>query len=277
MRLFSWNIQSGKGCDGVTDIYRIIKHINSCSDFDLICLQEVARNMETYCAQGQMDQPHILKDVFSAYSFAWGTGFSWPIVDSNQSQEFGNLTLIKNVLLDSRVHHLPMPAAHGRKQMPRVAVETIVNSDKGPLSIINTHLAYHDESERQQQLERLNLLDQERKNQVLYPKKHDAGAYQIGPLPFARILCGDFNFDTESLEYKYQINNNWLDAWTLDNNNQTHSPTCGIFDLKQWPQGAHCRDYFWLSDELASEKINMRVDTVTPLSDHQPIILEIDI
>ena len=277
MRLFSWNIQSGKGCDDHTDIHRIIEHINSLGEYDLICLQEIARNMEEYCAQEQMDQLKILRDAFRAYSFVWGTGFSWPNGDKDKNHEFGNLTLIKNSLLDYKIHHLPMPATRGNKQMPRVAVETIVDSDIGQISIINTHLAYHDSSERQQQLERLNLLDQERMDHILHPKKHDDGAYQFKGTPVARILCGDFNFGIDYPEYRYQINNKWIDAWTAANKDKVHSPTCGIFDHKQWPQGPHCRDFFWLSNELASTKISMEVETVTSLSDHQPIMLEINI
>ena len=72
MRLFSWNIQSGKGCDDITDIYRIIEYINSSADYDLICLQEVARNLKEYCTQGQMDQPSILCAAFRALFFRLG-------------------------------------------------------------------------------------------------------------------------------------------------------------------------------------------------------------
>jgi len=277
MRLISWNMQSGKGCDGITDIYRISEHIKTLGDFDVICLQEVACNMEAYCAHGQMNQVEILSNAFDSFSTIWGTGFCWPIADSDKTQEFGNLTLIRNAPLDHKTHQLPMPAVAGQKQMPRVAVETVVSSNIGPLSIINTHLAYHDDSERQQQLERINLLERERKAQRLHPKKNDNGAYQIGPASLARILCGDFNFEIKDSEYEYQTNNQWIDAWVTSNMGEVHSPTCGIFDLLQWPQGAHCRDYFWLSNELSAIKFNMQVDTDTALSDHQPIMLEIEI
>ena len=279
MRLLSWNIQSGKGCDGHIDIHRIIEHIISSGEYDVICLQEVARNMPDYCANGQMDQAAILSNAFKTYSFVWGTGFSWPNnhLHKDNNQEFGNLTLVKRPLIDHKVHLLPMPSTNGKKQMPRVAVETIMDSNFGQISIINTHLAYHDSNERQQQLERLTLLDQERKNQILYPKKHDSGAYQTASRPVARILCGDFNFGTDYPEYEYQINNQWLDAWTVSNKNNPHSPTCGLFDNLQWPQGPHCRDYFWLSNELATINLKMDVDLLTPLSDHQPIVIEMNI
>ncbi len=279
MRLFSWNIQSGKGCDNITNIDRIVEHIKSSGDFDLICLQEVVRNMEEYCAQEQMDQLKVFTRAFFDFHFVWGTGFSWPTAGQNVdgNQEFGNLTLVKTQALDHRVHQLPMPAAKGKKQMPRVAVETVLESDIGPLSVINTHLAYHDSHERQRQLERLTLLDNERKNQLAHPKKADSGAYRAGPLAVARILCGDFNFGTEFSEYDYLIENAWLDAWRVCNKDKPHSPTCGIFDSKQWPQGPHCRDFFWLSSELASTRMRMEVDEDTALSDHQPIKLEISI
>ncbi len=277
MRQLSWNIQSGKGCDGITNIHRIIEHIKVLGDFDVICLQEVARNMEEYCSQGQMDQPEILSNAFEGYSFSWGTGFSWPSADNSKHQEFGNLTLTKNPPLDHKTHQLPMPAVSGKKQMPRVAVETVMSTSIGPVSFINTHLAYHDDAERRQQLERINSLEGERKSQLSHPKKDDSGAYQIGPAPMARVLCGDFNFGIEDPEYAYQSNNEWIDAWAASNEGESHSPTCGIFDQVQWSQGPHCRDYFWLSTELLPVKIIMQVDTVTALSDHQPIMLEIEI
>jgi hypothetical protein len=44
----------------------------------------------------------------------------------------------------------------------------------------------------------------------------------------------------------------------------------------QWPQGGHCRDYFWLSNELASRPIEANADSSTDLFDHQTIILEIN-
>ena len=279
MRILSWNVQYGKSVNNHFDIMRMLDYLKSLGEFDVICLQELARHMKDYCIQGQEDQLQLAQHYFENYTPVWGSGFNWASVSSNrlQRQEFGNLTLIKSDPLDYKVHQLPLPATRGNKQMQRVAVETITESDIGPLSIINTHLAFHDSNENRLQLERFSLLEQERIAHHSSPKQLDTGIYQEGYLAKARILCGDFNLTPESANYQYQIQANWIDAWRQRHSDQEHLPTCGIFDSSQWPEGAHCRDYFWLSKELASCNIDVNVDTRTDLSDHQPIILEINV
>ena len=101
------------------------------------------------CQPGLEDQVKIAQQYFDNYSPVWGSGFSWASVSSNrlERQEFGNLTLIKSEFLDYRVHHLAQPAVPGKLQMPRVATEVCIDSNIGPLSIINTHLAFQDSNE----------------------------------------------------------------------------------------------------------------------------------
>lgn len=279
MRILSWNVQYGKSSDGNADFSRSLQHIKSLGDFDIICLQELARNMTEYCRLDQSDHLLMTQQFFKEYQAVWGSGFSWPAEDGDgdHRQEFGNLSLVRSGLLDFRVHQLPQPATPGKEQMQRLAVETLVDSTMGPVSIINTHLAFHDDAENQQQLEYLNHLEQERIAHHREPKRAGTGTYQAGPLASSRMLCGDFNFTPDTLQYRYQLDMNWADAWKLNRNDETHPPTCGIFDADQWPQGAHCRDFFWLSHELQSLQFEISVDTDTNLSDHQPVMLEISI
>lgn len=279
MRILSWNVQYGESSDGNKDFSSILQFIESLGDFDVICLQELARNMDEYCAPGQTDHLQMTRLLFKNYKAIWGTGFSWPAQDINSAlrQEFGNVSLIKSGLLDYKIHQLPQPATPGRNQMPRVAVETVINSEIGPLSIINTHLAYHDDNENQQQIKHLNNLEQERTAHHRDPKLIGSGTYQKGFLASARMLCGDFNFTPDTSQYRYQVDCNWLDAWKMCNGDEKHPPTCGIFDAVQWPQGEQCRDFFWLSHELQSRNAEISVDIETNLSDHQPVTLEISI
>jgi len=279
LRILSWNIQCGKSCDGVIDIFRTARHIETLGDFDLICLQEVARNMEEYCAPSQMDQLQILSQAFPEFHPVWGSGFSWPslCIDRDVRREFGNLTLVKPMLLDSQTHPLPRPATPDKKQMQRTAIETVIDSRIGHLGIINTHLAFHDEMENFQQIERLHLLEAERLARQKAPGETVAGCYAQCIQPTARIACGDFNFATDSKHYKYQLEKGWNDAWRLANPDIPHPPTCGIFDREQWADGPHCRDFFWMSSELKNIKVEVDVDTTTDLSDHQPVVLELEI
>jgi endonuclease/exonuclease/phosphatase family metal-dependent hydrolase len=279
MRILSWNVQYGKSSDGNADFSRILQHIESLGDFDVICLQELARNMPEYCIPGQSDHLLMTRQLFKEHQVVWGSGFSWPTQDDDCKlrQEFGNVSLIKSGLLDFRVHQLPKPATPGKEQMQRIAVESVIYSMIGPLSIMNTHLAFHDDAENQQQVEHLNHLEQERAAHHREPKRIGNGTYREGFLPSARILCGDFNYTPDTAQYRYQLDANWGDAWKMRNGDADHPPTCGIFDAIQWPQGGHCRDFFWLSPELQSLPVDISVDTDTNLSDHQPVLLEIPI
>ena len=93
MRILSWNIQCGKSCDGVIDIKRTASHIRSLGELDVICLQEVSRNMEEYCVTGQMDQLALLQDLFSDYTPVWGSGFSWPAIEEDKTRSSESLVI----------------------------------------------------------------------------------------------------------------------------------------------------------------------------------------
>ena len=72
-------------------------------------------------------------------------------------------------------------------------------------------------------------------------------------------------------------NLNLVDAWETKQEGIFHSPTCGIFDQKQWKIGPHCRDYFFISQSLAKQINEISVNTKTDASDHQPIRLVLDV
>ena len=55
-----------------------------------------------------------------------------------------------------------------------------------------------------------------------------------------------------------------------------HDPTCGIYDHAQWPEGPHCRDFFFVAGDCVRVVSSMRVNTETDASDHQPLMIEID-
>jgi endonuclease/exonuclease/phosphatase family metal-dependent hydrolase len=44
MRLITWNIQCGKGCDGLTNLARIVAVAKEMADADVFCFQEVSCN-----------------------------------------------------------------------------------------------------------------------------------------------------------------------------------------------------------------------------------------
>ena len=100
MRILSWNVQYGKSVNTGSDFSRTLDYIKSLGNFDIICLQEVARHMAAYCTQEQPDQCQLAQQYFPHHAALWGSGYSWPSATSNPKdrQEFGNLTLVKNHL-----------------------------------------------------------------------------------------------------------------------------------------------------------------------------------
>ncbi|MEO9275476.1 endonuclease/exonuclease/phosphatase family protein [Marinomonas sp. 5E14-1] len=289
MRLLSWNIQSTKGCDGVFNRHRIIDVIRKFGELDVICLQEVSRNIQAY---NDDDQKQLFEQAFAGYHSVWATGFSRPL-GNGKSQEFGNLTLVKQgKLLDQRIHQLPVPCVLPALQIPRTLAETVILYKNTTINLLNTHLAYHSESESIQQIEHLTRLrDQilshtepsaifkepsatDKKPSTL---KHNQDAYHLAKRGQHVLLCGDLNVDLNSAKYtKMTSEMAWLDTAEIALKN-THSsqrqPTCGVFDTDLWPDGAHVRDYFLCSSGLHDQIANIEVNTFTMASDHQPICI----
>jgi len=277
MNILSWNIQATKGCDGVYNSQRIIDEIKQCEQLDVICLQELSR---FFPDMGNIDQLSVLQEAFPDYEAVWSAAISWR-QDSRHRKEFGNLTLVKQPLLeDYHLHTLPWPPAQGLWQMPRTAIETLIRVDRGFLRIINTHLAYHNPVERQLQLGYLSALNQRAIARSLSTNAIDTfGCYAPAPSTNTTILCGDLNLASDSGEYRDFISTaDWVDCWQhLNCLNDARTPTCGCFDHQQWPQGPHCRDYFFITCGFEHCLKSMHINTQTDASDHQPIMLRIDI
>ncbi len=280
MKVLTWNIQSTKGCDDKYDQQRIIDVIESFGAVDVICLQEVARNIPVY---GGADQKRMFEEHFIDYEAVWGAGFSTRQGDGARS-EFGNLTLVRSpLLLDSRTHFLPWPAGE-HPRIPRVAVETTISQEGIPVTVMNTHLAFHNSNERREQMLALTKLrEQILAHSPCTDKSDQFGAYEQPPVSQQVLLCGDLNIALETDEYVQLVGaNNWADCWGIQavlNTKDERSPTCGIYDHVLWPQGAHIRDYFLISRErLSSEPCaniyRVTVNTDTDASDHQPLLLE---
>lgn len=275
MRILSWNIQSGLGCDGRRDLKRIVNHIIGFGNRpEVICLQEVARYFPDCVTAGQEDQLRTLAALLPDYQSLWASGMCWHR-ENGPPQEFGNLTLARSQVLDSRVHCLPAPAAAGRLQMARCCIETVIDAEPAPIRIFNTHLAYHSAEERLLQVsyfcDRLKWL----LAAIADPPLTGYGPYQNRYATPDCMLCGDLNFVPFGPEYQLLKQAGWIDAIPSTRGNCGHLPTCGIHDRKTWPEGPHCRDYFWLAPGLAETELRLQVDTDCTFSDHQPLVLEL--
>ncbi len=70
--LITWNIQWGRGCDGVVDLRRIVDTARGLADFDVLCLQEVASNWPGLPGSAGEDQPALLAQLLPGYTPLYG-------------------------------------------------------------------------------------------------------------------------------------------------------------------------------------------------------------
>ena len=278
IQILSWNIQNGEGADGNISLNRIADTIFKMCDPDVICLQEVSRN----CGLKDNTKPDQLKQLtslFQSYIPFYGPAYDVLRDSENQREQFGNIILSKLPVLSSFNHILPQPANSSFRHMPRQVTEVTVQTPFFPVCIMTTHLEYGSQDQRYEQVKRiLSIKDDIDKLSSNPPTIQEKSPYDKLERSNKFVICGDFNFKTNSKEYDLLTSQNHetlIDSWTHLNPNLDHAPTCGIFDKKQWPDGAHCRDFAFISQNLKNNINSIMINEETDASDHQPLVLRI--
>lgn len=277
MRLMTWNIQCGKGCDGVTDLARIVAVAKGIADADVLCFQEVSSHFSRL--DGGTDQSvqlaKLLPDHLPVFRPAIET-----IDGDGRLHRFGNMTLSRLPVLQIANHLLPWAGAGAVRSMRRHALEVTVQTPFGPLRIVNAHLEYHSAAQREAQIDRLLELQQEASTSPKAPVSRHDEPYGPQILTESSLLCGDFNFDVSDpqhalIQQSARPGLNYRDAWNSCNLNQPRSPTCGVYDHAQWTDGPDCRDFIFTTEDLSERIRRVEVDGKTDASDHQPVLIEL--
>jgi len=278
MLLVTWNIQCGKGCDGVIDLARTVSVAKEFADADVFCFQEVSEYFPPL--DGDLKQSKQLSLLLPGYKAIFQPSAE-TIDDQGRTRRFGNMTFSRLPVLQVRNHLLPWPDAGSVRSMQRHALETTVQAPFGALRVVNTHLEYHSSTQRQAQLTRLLDLQQDASTS---PKpgrtSHDDPYLSLTVAP-SSVLCGDFNFDVSDSQYQYIATASrpglkYRDAWTIGDPARKREPTCGIFDRVQWSKGPDCRDFIFVTEDIASLVRRVEVNGSTDASDHQPISIEFE-
>ncbi|MBI5275105.1 MAG: endonuclease/exonuclease/phosphatase family protein [Burkholderiales bacterium] len=282
MIVITWNIQWGRGVDGRVDLARIVDTARAMGDFDVLCLQEVAHNypgLETPALGNQWEQLAALLPGFHATEGVAVDRFTEGI----GRQRFGNMILSRAAPLQVLRHALPWPADASHPSMPRMAIEAVLPAGSGAVRIVTTHLEYYSARQRAAQVEALRRLQAEAAGHAGLPARENrrGGPFEVRPRPSRGVLCGDFNCSNADpmlarLQEPEGDAPGWCDAWPIANPGQPHAMTLGLYDRKQWPDGAQCFDFFFVSQDLAGRVRRVKVDAVTQASDHQPVLLELD-
>ena len=285
MKIITWNVQWFCGLDGVIDIARVVRAARDMADFDVICMQEVAVNYPRLDGDASHNQPEILKSLLPGFDVFFGAAVDELSSDGKSRQRFGNL--IASRLPVAHVHHhaLPYPAdatPGGVRSMPRMCTNATVLTPFGPVRCMTTHLEFYSTPMRMAQAHQLLRLHREGCAHAATPPLTDdtGSAFQSKPHTPHCILTGDVNFEPDSAEYAlltapHASANAMHDAWTLAHRQTPHAPTFRLHDRRYGPVPITC-DFMFVSDTLMPRVKRMEVNLDTRVSDHQPVLLELD-
>jgi endonuclease/exonuclease/phosphatase family metal-dependent hydrolase len=285
MKLLSWNIQWCRGVDGRVDPERIVRVVRELApDADVVCLQEVARGFDTLAGSAGEDQFARLGAGFAGWAALEGVAVDVPHPNGGRRQ-FGNLLLSRLPVRQAARHLLPWPADADHADMPRIAVEAVIEApDVGDVRVATTHLGYYSAAQRLAEVDGLRTLHaQACGHQRVRPARADVsnGPFHWRPRPSAAVVCGDFNCEPGSPGYARMLEAfgdgtpAFRDAWQVMHPGREHDPTVGLFDTAQWPRRFAC-DFVFVSEDLEQRVKALRVDASSDASDHQAMLLTLE-
>ena len=257
--------------DGRVDPARIARKAKALCDPDICCFQEVAENFDTLEGSAGENQAGSLEDLFAGYSAHFADAVDIPDGEGGR-RRFGNLILSRLPVRQVFRHSLPWPPEPGVPNMPRVALEAVVEAPWGMVSVVTTHLEYYSARQRAAQVERLCELQAERAAHAPAAPARKSGPFEPFARPAASILCGDFNMrpDDPLVARLLQV---WRDAWALANPGQAAPPTFGVYDKEFASEPYRC-DFVLVTPDLAARVAAAHIDGAAQESDHQPVVVE---
>ena len=279
MRVVSWNIHWGCGRDGRIRIHAMIDVLRKLNP-DVICLQEVAANHPELEGSATANQFKQLAGAFGGYhpiDYAPSE-----IYRNNVPRLFGNLILSKYRITQAHRHSLPWPADPVSPGMPRGAIEVVLDTPRGKLRLVTTHLEYYSQLQRSAQVGRLRELHAQAcaRARAFRPNPEMDAPFQLGELPASAIYCGDFNLQPGSEEYEALLvpplsgELALVDAWRARHPDHARAPTAGLHGFA-WPEKPDCYDYFFVTEDLVGRVAEVEVQSETAVSDHQPIVMDL--
>jgi endonuclease/exonuclease/phosphatase family metal-dependent hydrolase len=282
MKLLSWNIQWGRGADGRVDLDRIVAHARRFADFDVLCVQEVSAGYPELPGSDGSDQFTGLAERLPGYIPVQAAAIDLPNL-SAPHRRFGNMLISRLPVGLVLRHLLPWPVDTDVPSMQRVALEATLETTIGALRVTTTHLEWYSPLQRAAQAERLRELHQEAWAHATTPRRSERGPFDAVRRGGPAVLMGDFNFRPDAPE-RARLQDPlegavppYRDAWALLHPGVPHPASVGVHDKKQWPEPAFTLDFAFVSEDLAPRVVDVRVDQVSDASDHQPLLLELDL
>jgi endonuclease/exonuclease/phosphatase family metal-dependent hydrolase len=116
---------------------------------------------------------------------------------------------------------------------------------------------------------------------VRTPREDGPGTYVRLPTSAAAVLTGDFNMKPDDPS-KQRISDTFdneaptfLDAWQVVHGAEAHPSSFCLYD--QTYGAPHCCDFVFVTKDLAAQVLRIEYKQETQASDHQPVLLELDL
>jgi len=279
LRIITWNIQWGLGIDGRVDLERLIAEARGIADFDVLCLQEVSDNFDTLKSNDGANQFAALAALLPEYTAVEGVALDIPD-GAGGRRRFGNMIFSRLPVTQVLRYTLPWEAAATRN-MPRLLLEATVETGSGPLRIMTTHLEYSSDKLRRAQVEGIREAHCTAHERTVTLREEGPGTYVLFPVTSSAVLTGDFNMRPEDGSKK-RLSDGFengapalVDAWQALNGEKAHPPSFCIFE--QLYGVPHCCDFMFVTEDLAPRLRHMAYDQRSQASDHQPVLIELDL
>jgi endonuclease/exonuclease/phosphatase family metal-dependent hydrolase len=279
LKIITWNIQWGLGIDEVVDLGRIIDEARAMADFDVLCLQEISDNFSTLKGNDGSNQFAELARLLPDYTAIEGVALDVPDGAGRRSR-FGNMILSRLPVAQVLRYTLPWEAAATRN-MPRLLLEAVVETGSGPLRIMTTHLEYSSDKLRRAQVQGIREAHRTAYDRIITPRENGPGTYTLFPTSPSAVLMGDFNMrpdDPVKQGISEPLSNGapaLLDAWQARYGSEPHPTSFCLYEQSNGPP--HCCDFMFVTEDLASKVREISYNQQTKASDHQPVLLEIDL
>jgi endonuclease/exonuclease/phosphatase family metal-dependent hydrolase len=278
LRIITWNIQWGLGLDEIVDLKRLIDEACAVADFDVLCLQEVSDNFSELKGNSGQNQFAEIAALLPGYSATEGVALDIPD-GARGRRRFGNMMLSRLPVAQVLRYTLPWEAATTRN-MPRLLLESVVEAPFGPMRIMTTHLEYSADKLRRAQVQGIREAHRTAYERTVTLRENGPGTYALFPTSPSAVLTGDFNMRPDD-PVKQMISEPFdngapalLDAWQVVHGARPHPPSFCLFEQSNGPP--HCCDFVYVTEDLAPRISRIVYDQKTQASDHQPVLIELD-
>lgn len=279
MRVVSYNIQFGRGLDGVVDLVRTCRAIRGA---DIICLQEVD---QYWRRSGDCDQPAEISGLLPSYYAVYGSSFD---VDAsahaahgavtNRRRRHGNMILSHWPILSMRTLNLPRQHYADKFNMHMTCLETVIDNGSMPLRVYNYHAGYLGAEERMRQVEYFaGVFSASPAEGGAWSGKADIDGddwsnQRTAPgMPSSALVCGDFNAAPATAEYQRLLEATGLvDCWSRADPANRETSTLRK-ETSADIQVSGKVDHLLVTPELAEQVEQVTIDDAADGSDHKPV------